>query len=93
MADTKFKKGVSGNPSGRPKQDPEIQALARELSTETIHKLAYWMRSDEAKASIAASAIILDRAWGKARQAIDLSAKIDSITVNVVESKRGNGRT
>jgi hypothetical protein len=39
-----WKKGQSGNPSGRPKSYHEMQALAREFAPEAIHKLVAIMR-------------------------------------------------
>ena len=68
-----FKKGESGNPSGRKPKSPElkeVEALARSYSLEALEKLAEWMRSDNAKASSGASNAILDRAFGKPKQAI-----------------------
>lgn len=65
-----FEKGKSGNPGGRPKLDNEVRDLARLHSKEAIEKLVIWMQSDDARASIAASNSILDRAYGKPLQAI-----------------------
>lgn len=65
-----FVKGKSGNPGGRPKEDPEVKALAREYTEEAVHRLAEWMRSDNAKASVSASMALLDRGYGKPSQAI-----------------------
>lgn len=65
-----FKKGQSGNPLGRPKRDNEVQRLARERSTEAIERLTFWMRSDDPKASVAASIAILNRAFGRPAQAL-----------------------
>ena len=39
-----WKPGQSGNPSGRPKGIAEVQALAREFSTEAVYKLVDTMR-------------------------------------------------
>jgi hypothetical protein len=39
-----WKKGQSGNPSGKPKGIAEVQALAREFSTEAVYKLVDTMR-------------------------------------------------
>lgn len=63
-----FEKGVSGNPGGRPKENSEIKALAREHTAEAIDRLVEWMRSDNAKASVSASQALLDRGHGKAAQ-------------------------
>lgn len=64
-----FKKGKSGNPGGRPKENKEVQALAREYTEDAIARLVHWMKSDNAKASVSASNVLLDRGWGKAAQA------------------------
>jgi hypothetical protein len=66
-------KGQSGNPGGRPKELKEITRLARDLSPEAILRLAFWMRSDNAKASVAASNAILDRGYGKPTQSFSMS--------------------
>ena len=60
-----FKKGQSGNPGGRPKENPELKDLARSYTQESVERLAYWMRSDDATASVKASTTLLERAWGK----------------------------
>jgi hypothetical protein len=65
-----FKKGQSGNPLGRPKKDNEVQRLARARSKEAIERLTFWMRSDDPKASVAASIAILNRAFGRPAQAL-----------------------
>ncbi len=65
-----FEKGQSGNPGGRPKENDEVRRLAREFTEEAMNRLAFWMRSENAKASVSASATLLDRGWGKAAQAI-----------------------
>lgn len=71
----KFQKGKSGNPGGRPKENIEVRELAREYTTEAIERLAYWMRSDNPKASGGASIALLERGWGKAVQPTEHSGK------------------
>jgi hypothetical protein len=56
-----FKKGQSGNPGGRPKLAPEVQALLEQFSPEAIMTLAEIMRDKKAQPSsrVAASLGIL----------------------------------
>lgn len=68
-----FKKGQSGNPSGRRAKtagEKEVEALARQHGPEALDRLAFWMRSENAKASVSAANGILDRGYGKPKQAI-----------------------
>jgi hypothetical protein len=46
-----FVKGKSGNPGGRPKVAPEVQALLEKFSAEAILTLAEIMRDKKAQAS------------------------------------------
>jgi len=66
----KFVKGQSGNPGGQPKEIKEIAGLARNLCPEAIERLAFWMRSDNAKASVAAANALLNRGVGMPKQEI-----------------------
>lgn len=65
-----FQKGQSGNPGGRPKEDNEVKALAREHGPGAIKRLAEWVKSDNPKASVSAAVALLDRGYGKPPQAI-----------------------
>lgn len=66
----KFKRGNSGNPGGRPKGADDVRALAKTHTTAAIDRLAAWMASDNAKASVSACVALLDRAWGKSPQSL-----------------------
>lgn len=68
-----FKKGQSGNPGGRPKETDDVKALARQHGPAAIARLFLWLQSDNAKASVSAAAVLLDRAYGKASQSVELS--------------------
>lgn len=63
-----WKKGESGNPGGRPKEEREVLQLARDHSARAIGRLAEWMDSDNARASVMACNAILDRAFGRPTQ-------------------------
>ena len=65
-----FKKGQSGNPGGRPKENDEVRLLARQHTPAAIERLAFWLASDNAKASVSAASALLDRAWGRPPQAV-----------------------
>ena len=82
----KFKKGQSGNPKGRP---PKLPALDKLLDTvlgeekdgltaaEAILKA---LRAKAAKGDVRAAEVLLDRAYGKAKQSIDHTTKGEKIT-------------
>ncbi len=73
-----FPKGRSGNPGGRPKKTPElveVENLCREHSPAAVKRLAEWMASDEATASVRACQGILERAFGKPRQPLEHTGK------------------
>lgn len=71
MVGKPFEKGRSGNPGGRPKENQEVKELARKHTKAAINRLEYWMNSDNAKASVAASQALLDRGHGKPKQEIE----------------------
>lgn len=63
-----FKPGVSGNPGGLPKGAADVRALARSYTKRAVERLAEWMESDNAKASVAACVGLLNRGWGMPQQ-------------------------
>lgn len=68
-----FKPGQSGNPAGRKAKtdaEREVEALARKHGRSAIKRLSEWMKSDNAKASVSAATALLDRGYGKPKQAI-----------------------
>lgn len=78
-----FEKGQSGNPTGRKPETTmsrEIKRLAQSNCPEAIKKLVEWMRSDNPKASVAASNAILDRGLGKPMQSLEIDSTIRHTT-------------
>ena len=73
-----WKPGQSGNPGGFPKQLVEVQALARAHTPEAIEALVRIVRDKKqpGAAVVAAANALLDRAWGKATQPVDLQGKL-----------------
>ena len=63
-----FTKGQSGNPGGRPKRADDVREMARSHTGDAIKRLAHWMKSDDARASVSASQVLIERGWGKPQQ-------------------------
>jgi hypothetical protein len=69
-----WRKGVSGNPAGRPPARPElreIRELAAQYGPEAIQRLVQLMRKSPAPVQLAAAQALLDRAYGKPVQALE----------------------
>ena len=81
----KFKKGVSGNPGGRPKKPPELEKYARE-APEKLRAIA-----DDPATPVKIKADIekffFEAVYDKAPQAIDLDGKVENNNTTVIEFK------
>jgi hypothetical protein len=66
-----FQRGKSGNPGGRPKEVAEVRELARQHTEMAIKRLVHWAKSDDPRASVAASSALIDRGWGKPSQPME----------------------
>jgi len=76
----KFKKGQTGNPKGRPKKLPNLDVLLANVLGEenkdgisAAEAILIKLRAEAAKGNIRAAQLILDRAYGKAKQPIEHS--------------------
>ena len=73
-----FKPGQSGNPGGRPKMLAEVHELARQHTRAMIELLVSIAENPDAPtaARVAAAQVILDRAWGRPMQSVDLGTDV-----------------
>jgi Family of unknown function (DUF5681) len=83
-----FPKGSSGNPKGRPKEYEDVKAAARKHTVEAIDTLAYWMRSNDPRASVVAADKLLDRGWGKPNQDLKVQAELGPGLAEIVKQAR-----
>lgn len=75
----KFKKGQTGNPNGRPKKLPELDKLLADVlgeekdGIEAAKVILMALRAKAAKGDVRAAEVLLDRAYGKVKQTMDVS--------------------
>jgi hypothetical protein len=85
----RFKKGQSGNPKGRPKLPDIREALAKVLADEkdgvtALEATLRALRNKAVRGDIRAAEVLLDRAFGKAGQTIDVTTNGQPITPPIV---------
>lgn len=72
----KFKKGVSGNPSGRKPVPPEIKEALTALVPKAVERLTQIINeSENDKIVMQAVEVVLNRVYGKPLQQVDLESK------------------
>lgn len=92
----KWKKGQSGNPKGQPRKLPELkELLINVLGDEKDGKSAaeailMALRAKATKGDVRAAELLLDRAYGKPKQDIDIEANIATVIRPTAISKKGN---
>jgi hypothetical protein len=57
---------------GRPKLDPRIKQMFEAKGEEAFHIIATHMQSDDAKISLQAAQLLLERGYGKPAQQLDI---------------------
>lgn len=86
---TEFKPGQSGNPNGRPKKPPELVKLLADVLGEekdgltAAEAILKALRMKAVKGDIRAAEVLLDRAYGKAKQSVDHTTKGEKILTPV----------
>ncbi len=66
-----FKKGISGNPGGRPKAAFDVQACARKRTKKNLDNLAHWAdQKDDGAIAVRANIALHEIAWGKPAQQV-----------------------
>lgn len=73
---TTWKAGQSGNPSGRPKLVTEVRDMARKYTPKAINRLVELVDSETGTTAVAACKELLDRAWGRASQFLDIDQTV-----------------
>ena len=72
---TAWKPGQSGNPGGRPKVVAEIRELARQHGYDAIRRLVDLMGSKNENVAVRACEALLDRAYGRPLQGLELNSE------------------
>ena len=70
-----WKKGVSGNPGGRPGVPKHVRELAKQHTEMSIYALAKIVGDETEKVSgrVRAAEVLLNRAWGRPPEALEIT--------------------
>mgnify|MGYP003621004750 CR=1 FL=1 len=88
-----FKKGQSGNPKGRVPKIPELDKLLAEVlgeekdGIEAAKAILMALRAKATKGDVRAAEVLLDRAYGKAKQVTEEVGNGGNITLNILRGK------
>ena len=90
---TKFKKGASGNPNGRPKKLPDLHILLADVLGEekdgitAAEAILKALRAKAIKGDIMAAEVLFDRCYGKPKQQVDVNAKVEEIKIRFKDAE------
>lgn len=80
------------NKKGRPKKIPQLDVLLAEIFSEKeMADILKALQKIAKKGNVKAAEVILDRAYGKARQSLDITTNKENI--NIIKLVRGNEGT
>src|SRR5277367_1630959 len=92
----KFAPGVSGNPGGVSEVRREMQELARLHSVEAIESAVKLMRTAKSDmVRLAAISLILDRAWGRPKQSVEVENQgrsLEQILMAIAEARKAEAQ-
>jgi len=86
---TPFPKGKSGNPNGRPKKIPELDKLLADVLGDekegitAAQAILMALRKKAAAGDVRAAEVLLERAYGKPRQSVDLAGSLDVVVTGM----------
>lgn len=82
-----FNKGVSGNPTGRPKVPDEVKSVLKANTLPAVNTLVTIMQDKKAKHAdrIRCAETVLDRVYGKAAQPIVGDNEFDALRVEATQ--------
>lgn len=88
-----FKKGQSGNPNGRPKvvlaDGRSLSDIAKQHTEAAIATLVAVMEEGESDAArVSAANAILDRAWGRPKQELDVEMNVRGELAELLAQRR-----
>src|SRR5262245_57806464 len=83
----RFAPGASGNPGGRPKLPAEMREIFQSKGLEAAEILVKHLHASEPMVSVAAAREMLDRAYGKATQQINVDREERIKLIAVVPEK------
>lgn len=75
----RWQEGVSGNPGGRPKMDPEVKRILEAATPGCAKRLVELAASTDERISLAAIESIFNRVYGRPVQQVDAEVRTTSV--------------